>query len=268
MTSSACTGASCVSDFPGSSRITAASERQSVIVARGMVTPAMITILGVGHVFDIGAAIRSEVLARRPKVVALELDPIRYEAIMSRAPRRRGWSVLGLLAQFQVRIADQYGVQVGDEMVAAARAAQEIGSEVVLIDEDSRAVLRRVWGEMSLRERIRLLASAVGAFFTRKEKVEAELQRFYRDEQSFLSEFAAELPTAKRILIDERDAAMARTLRQLSESRGDIVAVVGEGHVEGLLHQLAGVPVEVVHLEQLRSAPAGPNASVNVSVHL
>ncbi len=233
-----------------------------------MVTFGMITLLGVGHVFDIGAAIRAEVLARRPKVVALELDPVRYQAIMSREPRRRGWSVLGLLAQFQVRIADQYGVQVGDEMVAAARAAQEIGSEVVLIDEDSRVVLRRVWGEMSLRERIRLLTSALGAFFTRKEKVEAELQRFYRDEQSFLSEFAAELPTAKRILIDERDVAMARTLGQIEESSGDVVAVVGEGHVEGLLHHLAGVPVEVVHLEQLRSAPAGPNASVNVSVHL
>ena len=233
-----------------------------------MVTFGMITLLGVGHVFDIGAAIRAEVFARHPKIVALELDPVRYQAIMSREPRRRGWSVLGLLAQFQVRIADQYGVQVGDEMVAAARAAQEIGSEVVLIDEDSRVVLRRVWGEMSLRERIRLLTSALGAFFTRKEKVEAELQRFYRDEQSFLSEFAAELPTAKRILIDERDVAMARTLRQIAESRGDVVAVVGEGHVEGLLHHLAGVPVEVVHLEQLRSAPAGPNASVNVSVHL
>src|SRR3989454_10624675 len=84
---------------------------------------AMITLLGVGHVFDIGAAIRSEVLARRPKVVALELDPARYQAIMSREPRRRGWSLLGLLAQFQVRIANQYRGQVRDEMVAAARAA-------------------------------------------------------------------------------------------------------------------------------------------------
>src|SRR5437867_6902281 len=210
-----------------------------------MVTPAMITLLGVGHVFDIGAAIRAEVLARRPKVVALELDPVRYQAIMSREPRRRGWSVLGLLAQCQVRLTDQYGVQVGDEMVAAARAAQEIGSEVLLNDEDSRVVLRRVWGEMSLRDRISLLASALGAFFTRKEKVEAELLRFYRNEQSFLSEFAAELPTAKRILIDERDVAMARTLHQSAECRGDGVGVAGQGRVEGLLHHVAGVPVEV-----------------------
>ena len=71
-----------------------------------------------------------------------------------------------------------------------------------------------------------------------------------------------------RILIDERDDVMAQTLRQIEESRGGIVAVVGEGHVDGLVRHLVGVPVEVVHLEQLRSPPAGPNASVNVSVHL
>ena len=88
----------------------------------------MITLLGVGHVFDIGRSIRSEILARHPKVVALELDPVRYHALMSRTPRARGISPLALLAQFQIRIARQYGVEVGDEMVAAARAAQEIGS--------------------------------------------------------------------------------------------------------------------------------------------
>ncbi len=228
----------------------------------------MITLLGVGHVFDIGRAIRAEILARRPQVVALELDPLRYHALMSRETRRRGVSILGLLAQIQVRIADQYGVQVGDEMVGAARAAQEIGSEVALIDEDSRTVVRRLWTEMAFPERVRLLVSAAGGFFTRKEKVEAELERFYRDEPGYLREFGRELPTAKRILVDERDATMARTLRRIAESKGDVVAVVGEGHVDGLTRHLEGVPTEVVHLHQLRSPPTGPNASVNVSVQL
>src|SRR5437016_12538510 len=105
---------------------------------------------------------------------------------------------------------------------------------------------------MSLTERVRLLVSAIGGLFTRKEKVEAELQRFYQNEPAFLQEFARELPTAKRILSGERDAAMGRTIRQLAESKGDVVAVVGEGHVEGLVQQLAGTPVQVVHLETLR----------------
>src|SRR2546430_11624597 len=117
----------------------------------------MITLLGVGHVFDIGRAVRAEILARRPKVVALELDAARYQALMSPQPRPHGFSVLGLLAQFQVRIANQYGVRVGDEMVAAARAAREVGSEVALIDQDSAVVPPRVWGEEARRARPPLL---------------------------------------------------------------------------------------------------------------
>ena len=228
----------------------------------------MITLLGVGHVFDIGRAIRAEILARRPGVVALELDLVRYQALLAHAPRTRGLSPLALLAQFQVRIARQYGVEVGDEMIAAARAAQEIGAEVALIDQDSRATLRRVWREMSVRERVRLVVSALGGLFTRKERVEAELQRFYRDEPGFLQEFGRELPTAKRILIDDRDASMARRLRDLASSKGDVVAVVGEGHLDGLVRQLGGVPVQVIHLNELRTAPPGSNASANVSVQL
>ena len=228
----------------------------------------MITLLGVGHVFDISRSIRSEILARRPKVVALELDAVRYNALLSRTPRARGLSPLALLAQFQIRIARQYGVEVGDEMIAAARAAEEIGSELALIDQDSRAILRRVWSEMAIREKVRLVTSILGGLFTRKERVEAELQRFYRDEPGVLQEFAREMPTAKRLLIDERDASMARAMRQLADSKGDVVAVVGEGHIDGLLRELAGVPVQVVHLQELRAPAAGPNASASVSVQL
>src|SRR5207247_461823 len=134
--------------------------------------------------------------------------PIRSHTQKSRTPRARRSPPLALLAHFQIRIARQYRVEVGDEMIAAAQAAQEIGSEIALIDQDSRAILGRVWRDMSLTERVRLLVSAIGGLFTRKEKVEAELQRFYQNEPAFLQEFARELPTAKRILIDERDAAM------------------------------------------------------------
>src|SRR2546427_10903754 len=158
----------------------------------------MITLLGVGHVFDIGRSIRSEILARHPKVVALELDPIRYHALRSRTPRAHGISPLALLAQFQIRIARQYGVEVGDEMIAAAQAAQEIGSEIALIDQDSRAILQRVWRDMSLTERGRLLVSAVGGLFTPQEKVEAEMPRLFQKEAAFLPGIARGLSTAKR----------------------------------------------------------------------
>ena len=222
----------------------------------------MITLLGVGHVFDLGASIRRAIHARDPKVVALELDPARFAYLMTRSPRARRPTLVGLLAQFQARIAEQYGVQVGDEMVAAARAAQEIGRPVALIDQDSRVTLTRAWQAMSFAERVRLVVAAAGGLFVRRNRVEAELDRFYQDERGYIEQFAKELPTVKRILIDERNAQMAQALRSLHAAQGNVVAVVGDGHVDGLVRLLDGVPLEVVRLRELQRPPpaAGPEA--------
>lgn len=229
----------------------------------------MITLLGVGHVFDLGASIRGAIHARAPKVVALELDAARFTYLMNRTPRARRPSVLGLIAEFQARIAEQYGVQVGDEMVAAAKAAQEIGCPVALIDQDSRVTLSRAWRAMSFAERVRLVVFAVSGLFVRRKRVEAELDRFYQDERGYLEQFAKELPTVKRVLIDERDAQMAQALRELHATRGEVVAVVGDGHIEGLGRLLQGLPVEVVRLRDLqRPPPAAPSASATVSYRL
>lgn len=229
----------------------------------------MITLLGVGHVFDLGASIRNAIHSRAPKVVALELDPARFAYLMNRTPRARRVSVLGLIAEFQSRIAEQYGVQVGDEMVAAAKAAQEIGCPVALIDQDSRITLSRAWQQMPFAERVRLVVFALSGLFARRTRVEAELDRFYQDERGYLEQFAKELPTVKTVLIDERDAQMAKALRELHESKGEVVAVVGDGHIDGLGHLLQGLPLDIVRLKDLqRPPPASPSASATVSYRI
>ena len=229
----------------------------------------MITLVGVGHVFDLEASIRRAIQRRAPKVVALELDPARFAYLMNRAPRAQRPSIFALLAQFQSRIAEQYGVQVGDEMVAAAKAAREVGSEVALIDQDSQVTLTRAWQSMSFPERVRLVVFAVSGLFVRRRQVEAELDRFYQDESGYLEQFAKELPTVKRVLIDERNAHMAGALRELHAAKGEVVAVVGDGHVEGLGRLLRDVPLEVVRLQELQQpVPAASSASATVSYRL
>ena len=47
----------------------------------------MLTLLGVGHVFDLGPSIRDAIQRRAPKVVALELDQARFAYLMNRQPR-------------------------------------------------------------------------------------------------------------------------------------------------------------------------------------
>src|SRR3990170_387035 len=228
----------------------------------------MITLVGVGHVFDIGARVRDVVLARRPKVVALELDPLRYSALLSRRREARGVSLLHLLASLESKIAREYGVQVGDEMLAAAQAAREAGSELALIDRDARDVLVRTWRAMSFGERVRFLAGIVRSAFVGRDRVEAELERYHADERAVIDEFTAELPTAKRILIDERDEHMAARIREIHAAKGDVLAIVGDGHVSGLSARLQGEPVDIVRLRDLRREPPPSGASVSVTVDL
>src|SRR4030067_1618152 len=83
----------------------------------------MITVIGVGHVFDIGGQVRQAMLDRHPRVVGVELDKARCWSLTNREGREGGGVMYKLLSHFQRKIAHEYGVEVGDEMLAATRTA-------------------------------------------------------------------------------------------------------------------------------------------------
>src|SRR5437867_901481 len=167
---------------------------------------AVITLVGVGHVFDLRRQILEIVAARHPAVVGIELDPARFVALQERDHRGGAPIVYRLLSFFQERIADKYGGQVGEEMLAAADAAKESGATLALIDQDASMIFRRVWGTMSFEERVKLFVSAFAGIFVTRRRVEKELSRFQQDNASYMEQFGAEFPNVKRVLIDERDA--------------------------------------------------------------
>jgi len=226
----------------------------------------MITIIGVGHVFDIGGQVRQVVVSRQPTVVGVELDQERYHALNNRHGREDTGVLYRLLSHFQRRIAHEYGVEVGDEMLAATRAAGEVGADIAFLDMDSGMVLSRLWGSMTFEEKVKLFVSTIAALFVGKKQVEKELKRFDEDRTSYLDEFASQFPSVKKILIDDRDKYIAQGVRQLASKYERVVAVVGEGHVDGILHQLADLGPEVVRLKELRSATPESNASVSFTI--
>jgi pheromone shutdown protein TraB len=226
----------------------------------------MITIIGVGHVFDIGGQVRQVVVSRQPTVVGVELDQERYHALNNRHGREDTGVLYRLLSHFQRRIAHEYGVEVGDEMLAATKAAGEVGADIAFLDMDSAMVLSRLWGSMTFEEKVKLFVSTIAALFVGKKQVERELKRFDEDRTSYLDEFASQFPSVKKILIDDRDKYIAQGVRQLASKYERVVAVVGEGHVDGMLQQLADLGPEVVRLRELRSATPESNASVSFTV--
>lgn len=220
----------------------------------------VITLIGTGHVFDIAPRVRDEIRRRAPNVVGIELDAPRYHALRSKHRDRTGTPlVYRLLADFQTRIANEYGVEAGDEMLAAADEARSLGIPVALIDKDAQQVFRRLRHEMGFTEKARLLGSAIVSVLPLLpgRSVEKQVQEMQEDYTAYFDEMAKKFPTLKRVLLDERNEHMARALTELAGQQEQIVAVLGDGHVDGIQAILVekGLEVETVRLKHLRERP-------------
>ncbi len=225
----------------------------------------MITLVGVGHVFRLEQVLHRLVVGFQPSLVAIELDGNRLEVLKerARAPAQTDLQMEGplmfrVLAHFQEQIAGSYGSEVGAEMLAAAAAAQQVGAGIACIDRDVREVVDDISAQITWREQVRFFWSLAVAFVRRDGDVEEELQRFQADDVGYLDQFAAEFPTLKRILIDERNAHMIDALDRLDRTHDHTMAIVGDGHVPGILAalQLQGHAVQAIRLSALRDGSA------------
>src|SRR5688572_15088300 len=152
-----------------------------------------------------------------------------------------------------------YGADVGEEMLAAVQAGQEVGARIALIDPPAEDTVRRVLKELTWRERLRafgmLAGGTVSAPFRRggsKAEIEAEIRRYQEDPATALEELRAKFPTLHRIVIAERDALMARRIARLLPGTRHAVAVVGDGHVPGLVGFLSDLSPTVYRLADVR----------------
>lgn len=233
----------------------------------------MITLIGTGHVFDIGARVREEIRRRGPHVVGIELDAPRYHALRNKHKDRSGTPVVyRLLADFQTRIANSYGVEAGDEMLAASEEAKALAVPLALIDKDAQQTFQRLRKEMSFGEKMRLLGSAfVGLLpILPGKSIEKQVNEMQEDYTRYFLEMEKKFPTLKRVLLDERNEHMARALAELAKTNERVVAVMGDGHVDGIHAILVsqGLAVETVRLKELRakSAAAQGNASATLTM--
>jgi pheromone shutdown protein TraB len=229
-----------------------------------------LTLIGTGHVFDIGERVREEIRLRQPVVVGIELDPPRYRALRSKTrDHSKAPFFYRLLANFQTRIADAYGVEAGAEMLAAADEAHALGVPLALIDADAQKTFQKLIRELTFGERLRLAGSIVAGVFLPAKSVEKQVDEMQRDYTNYFAELGKRFPTVKRVLLDDRNVHMARALRDLHERGGPVVAVMGDGHVDGVRDILVaqGLEVETVRLKDLRAARPEPtgNASATLS---
>ena len=222
----------------------------------------MITLIGVGHVFVISENIKELIRSRRPEVVCLELDPSRYRALLERRESAHVPIQYRLLAYIQKRMASKFGSEVGDEMLAAAKAAGEVGAKVALIDMDASKVFALLWRRMSFKEKVHLLGGAVVGLFMTKETVEKEMEKYESQEDQYMKVLGEGFPAVKEVLIDDRNRHMAKQISAIVVEHPSIVVVVGDGHVPGLIEALKPLEVETVRLKELRQdVPSASSSS-------
>lgn len=223
----------------------------------------MITLIGTGHVFNLSAALLDIFSQKEPEVVGVELDPQRYQAILLRntdpatyhASKKDLPLIYRVLAQFQESMAEQYGVNAGDEMLSAINYAQTHQLPVAFIDTNAQQLFTQMWRTMPFFEKLRLMLSGVAGLFVSKKRVEQELKSYQQNFDTYLEEIGKKFPTIKRTLIDERNELMARKLAELHEKHQKIVVCVGDGHVPGISKLLTEkqIPFETIRLQQLQN---------------
>ncbi|MDP2766097.1 MAG: TraB/GumN family protein [Candidatus Methanoperedens sp.] len=230
-------------------------------------TPRII-LVGTAHVSGKSVAEVNEVIEReKPDIVAVELDKARYEALKGEEEVREinvkellsggkfyYFLLHWLLAYIQKKIGADTGVKPGAEMLVAIEKAEKTGARVALIDRDIQLTLGRFWNKMSFFEKLKLFGSLAGASLGFGTK-EIDMDTVTNEDvvSQLVSELRKMAPSAASVLIDERDAYMAKNLLDISRE-GCVVAVVGAGHREGIQKYL-DAPESIPRIEELTTLP-------------
>jgi pheromone shutdown-related protein TraB len=223
-----------------------------------------IVIVGTAHVSQQSVDLVKEVIeAEKPDTVCVELCASRYQTISQQdrwqemdiikvIKEKKSFLLLSnlILAAYQKRIASKLDVRPGQEMIQAMESAEAGGARIHLADRDIRITLARTWRQMGWWTRIKLIFQLVLSFGDLDEIEAEDVERMKQQDmlEAILSEVGKSMPTLRHSLIDERDQYLAAKIRTAPGEK--IVAVVGAGHVPGILRDW-NQPIDLAPLETL-----------------
>jgi pheromone shutdown-related protein TraB len=214
------------------------------------------TIIGTAHVSRASAvAVKEMAESGEYDAIAVELCQARYDALTA----ERKWTDLDLykiiregkaglvmanlaLSAYQRRIADQFGIEPGAEMRAAAVAAKELKLPLQLVDRDLATTLRRSYSSVPWYKRFYLMAGLAFGMVSSDEIDEESIEKLKEGDilESTFTEFAEHSPELFEALIAERDRYMAVRLREENtDAEGrNVLVVIGAGHLDGMAGHL------------------------------
>ncbi|SET18216.1 pheromone shutdown-related protein TraB [Salinibacillus kushneri] len=211
-----------------------------------------VILIGTAHVSKQSAEQVKEVIeAEQPDSVCIELDEQRYQSIKEDSQwkdmdifkvikERKATLLLMNLAisSFQKRMAKQFGINAGQEMIQGIESAEEVGADLVLADRNIQVTFSRIWGNIGIKGKFMLLTEVIGSIFSRETISEEDLEKMKSQDMlnSMLQEFTEYFPKLKKPLIDERDQYLSQRIKDAPGNK--VVAVLGAAHVPGITREL------------------------------
>src|SRR5699024_7178044 len=141
-----------------------------------------IVLIGTAHVSKKSAELVKEVIEEeQPDSVCIELDEQRYQSIQDgnkwkdmdifHVIKEKKASLLLInlaISSFQKRIAKQFGIEAGQEMIQGIESAKEVDAELVLADRNIQITFSRIWRSVGLKGRALLLSQVIASIFSRE----------------------------------------------------------------------------------------------------
>jgi pheromone shutdown-related protein TraB len=211
-----------------------------------------IILIGTAHVSKQSAEqVKSVIESELPDSVCVELDEQRYQSIVNKnqwkdmdifkvIKEKKATLLLMNLAisSFQKRMANQFGIQAGQEMIQGIESAKETGAHLVLADRNIQVTFARIWNNVGFWGKAQLLTQISFSIFSDEKITEEELEKMKNQDtiNAILKEFTEHFPKLKVPLIDERDQYLAQKIK---EAPGDkVVAVLGAAHIPGVVKEI------------------------------
>lgn len=148
-------------------------------------------LIGTAHVSRQSAEEVKEVIEReRPDSVCIELDEQRYQSVMENnkwretdifklIKEKKATLLLMNLAisSFQNRLAKQFDIKPGAEMIQGIESAKETGAELVLADRNIQITFSRIWSNLGFTGKAQLLMVFSLAFSVKRQFQKMNLKK-------------------------------------------------------------------------------------------
>ncbi|RBP39539.1 TraB/GumN family protein [Garciella nitratireducens] len=230
-----------------------------------------ILLIGTAHVSKQSAEQVKEMIEQeRPDSVCIELDEGRYKSITEQnkwentdivqvIKEKRAILLLVnlILSTYQKRMANQFDIQPGQEMIQGIESAKKAGANIVLVDRDIQTTFKRIWRGVSFWGKVKLFFSIILSIFDDEEITEEELEKMKTEDMltSALNELSSNFPDLKKYLVDERDQHLAQKIKEAPGKK--IIAVLGAAHIPGIKEEI----FKEHDLKKLTEIPRKPKSS-------